>query len=275
MKRLRPFPIMLLVTLLFSTRLIAHDTWFVPDRFRTARPGPVTLSISSGMAFPALDHAIAADRVEIARWRSGRGEGKLPSGRVGTHALELTGHAARGVTAFWVVLHPRPSTLKRSQVREYLTHLGIPNADAAFEEWERTSQADETGYRYTKYAKTFVRTGNAGNLRVWSEPTGMVLELVPQSDPTSVVSGGTLDVLLLNRGNPLAGYPVSLLRDGIKDARTAVTDSEGRVRLTLPEAGETMLRATTLEPSADTASAWDVHFTTMTFEVKASTARGQ
>lgn len=268
MMRLRPFLIPLLVTLPFSTPLIAHDTWLVPDRFRSVRPVGVTLSLSSGMEFPKLDHAIAADRIETAKWRSSRGAGSLPVGTTGAHALELRADAGAGVTVFSVVLQPRPSKLKREQVREYAHHLGIPNADAVYAEWERTAKVEETGYRYMKYAKTFVRAGRAaGKSRVWAEPAGMRLELVPQNEPTSLVSGNTLEVLLLDRGKPLPRYPVALAREGAKDPIAAVTDSQGRVRLRLPSSGRYMLRGTTLEPSAEKATAWDVHFTTMTFEV--------
>lgn len=263
--RIRPLFSALVLTLSLATPLIAHDTWLAPDRFRMSRPNGVTLSLSSGMEFPKLDHAIAADRIAKATWRSARHRGDLRPGTSAAHALELQGDAAAGVTVFSVVLHPRPSTLKREQVREYVHHLGIPNAEAVFEQWKRTAKAEETGYRYMKYAKTFVRTGAAAAPRIWAEPVGMHLELVPQNDPTSLVAGGTLDVLLLDRGRPLPQYPVALLREGTKEATTGVTDGEGRVRLTLSHSGRFMLRAATLEPSADLASTWDVHFTTMTF----------
>ncbi len=250
-----------------ATPTFAHDTWLAPNKYRQARPAAVTLSLSSGMEFSKLDHAIAPDRIERTEWRSSRGTGSLPGGTTGTHALQFLADAGPGVTAFAVVLHPRPSKLKREQVREYVDHLGIPNADAIHAEWERSSPADETGYRYMKYAKTFVRTGAAGQSRVWTEPIGMRLELVPQNDPTSLVSGGTLEVLLVDRGKPLPHHPIALVHEGAKEPRAFKTDSEGRVRLTLSKPGAFMLRATTLESSAENATAWDVHFTTMTFNV--------
>ena len=245
----------------------AHDTWLAPDRFRPAAAGPVTLSLSSGMEFPKLDHAIAPDRVASANWQTAPDRGALPTGTSATHALEFRTEAGQGITVYSVVLHPRPSKLKREQVREYIDHLGIPNAKDVFAAWEeQTAKSEETGYRYMKYAKTFVRTGAAVESRAWAEPAGMRLELIPQNDPTSVTAGRTLDVVLVDRGKPLPRYPVALIREGAKEPVSAVTDAEGRVRLTLPAAGRYMLRATTLEPSADTAARWDVHFTTMTFQ---------
>lgn len=265
--RIRSFALLALFVLTLAAPLHAHDTWLAPSQYRAAAASPVTLSLSSGMEFPKLDHAIAADRVASAKWQTASNRGELASGQSAEHALEFRADARDGITVYTVVLHPRPSKLKREQVREYIAHLGIPNADAVFEDWQRTSKSEETAYRYMKYAKTFVRTGTADASRVFAEPAGMRLELVPRQDPTSLAAGGTLDVVLLDRGKALARHPVALLREGSKEPIAATTDAEGRVRLALPASGRYMLRATVLEPSEDKTTAWDVHFTTMTFEV--------
>ena len=259
----------LLSLVILAAPIHAHDTWLAADRSHVASAQPVTLSLSSGMEFPKLDHAIAPDRVASAKWQAAAKRGELPTGTSAAHALEFGADAEEGITVYSVVLHPRPSKLKREQVREYIDHLGIPNAKAVYAAWEQTAKADETGYRYMKYAKTFVRAGAADTSRVWAEPAGMRLELIPQNDPTALTAGGTLEVVLADQGKALPRYPVSLLREGTKEPVIAVTDAEGRVRLTVPDAGRYMLRATFLEPSADKAAAWDVHFTTMTFAATA------
>ncbi|MEO5936022.1 MAG: hypothetical protein ABIP81_02305, partial [Terriglobales bacterium] len=69
------------------------------------------------------------------------------------------------------------------------------------------------------------------------------------------------------QGKPLSNYPVTLLMEGVKEPSRAITDAEGRVRLALPKSGRYMIRAATLDSSTDAASRWDVHFTTMTFQV--------
>lgn len=262
----RPLVGTLILLLTVPAPIHAHDTWLAPDRYRAATAAPVTLSLSSGMEFPKLDHAIAPDRVASAKWQTARDRGELPTGTPAAHALEFRADAGDGITAYSVVLHPRPSKLEREQVREYIDHLGIPNAKAVFAEWEKSAKSDETGYRYMKYAKTFVRAGAADTSRVWAEPVGMRLELIPQADPTSLTPGGTLAVVLLDRGTPLPRYPVALVREGAKEPISARTDAEGRVLIPVPEAGQYMLRAAILESSVDETAVWDVHFTTMTFE---------
>lgn len=267
---MRDLSLVLLAILTVTPALRAHDTWLAPDRLRAGTSSRTTLSLSSGMEFPALDHAIAADRVASAIWRTARASGMLPPGTSTAHALTFRAAAPKGLSVYAVTLHPRSSSLKRAQVREYIDHLGIPDAASAFSAWEQRAAVEETPYRYVKYAKTIVRRG-ADASRVWAQPVGMRLEIVPQSDPTAVTAGSTIEVLVLDGGKPLARYPVSMLRAGAAEPITAATGADGRARFTLFAAGQHMIRATKLEPSADRASVWDVHFTTFTFEV----ARGQ
>ena len=44
----------------------AHDTWMTPERGSVSPGTALTLDMTSGMAFPALDHAIDPDRIERA-----------------------------------------------------------------------------------------------------------------------------------------------------------------------------------------------------------------
>src|SRR5204863_8823967 len=57
--------------LLATGSVFAHDTWIVPDRFAAKRGQPITLDMTSGMGFPALDYAIKPDRVGRAFARLG------------------------------------------------------------------------------------------------------------------------------------------------------------------------------------------------------------
>ena len=248
----------------FAWQSSAHDTWLVPERFHRSESGAVTLSLTSGMEFPQLEHAIKRDRVAIAE---ARGEsGRLVEVRVSGDAaksLTLKAQAPRGVTAFWVVLQPRPSELKAEQVREYVDHLNVPDPAAMYEAW-RKKGATALNYRYTKYAKTFVRAATSGGSRSWSDAVGLRLELVPENDPTRLTAGQTLRLVLFDEGKARWRHPVSVINGGA--TRMYMTDDDGRVTIDVRSAGQYLVRATTVEPSAIPTSEWDVHFTTLTFE---------
>lgn len=247
-----------------SVAAFAHDTWLAPERYHQVSPGAVTLSLTSGMSFPELDYAIKPDRVGAAKARNALGEtADVETTSEKEHALELTGTVGDGVTTFWATLHPRPSELEAEQVREYVDHLGLSNPEEVLAHWE-TKGAAGVNYRYIKYSKTFVRAGVAKENQVWSEATGMRLELVPETDPTRLTVGGTPRFLLLEEGKPLPRYPVSVIHDG--GTRVYRTDAEGRLTIDVPAAGPYLVRGTTLVPSAVRDTEWDVHFTTLTFE---------
>ena len=249
---------------------LGHDTWLAPDRYHRQRPGAVRLSLTSGMEFPKLDHAIKRDRVAVARARDASGGAvNIVDSVDAEHALMFRSDLRRGVTAFWVVLHPRPSQLKAEQVREYVEHLGISDPETVIADWDK-KRAATLPYRYVKYAKTFVRAGETNQTRggSWRDATGMRLELVPETDPTRVTAGGTLRFLLLDEGKPRARYPVSVIHNST--TRALRTDDEGRVTIDVPTAGPYLVRATTLVPSAVQDVEWDVHFTTVSFEAHAN-----
>lgn len=255
---------LVILALLVANSAAAHDTWIVPHRFHLRESDAVALSVTSGMEFPKLDHAIKPDRVAEARSRAGGGEtAALPAPREAAHALTFRGRAGRGVTAFWVVLHPRPSQLKPEQVREYVEHLGIANPEGTIARWQ-TEGSRGVAYRYVKYAKTFVRAASTATNDAWRIPAGMRLELMPESDPTRLSAGSMIRFVLVDRGKPIPRYPVSVIHRST--TKTYTTDEDGRVTIDVASGGPYLVRATTLERSAAAGTDWDVHFTTLTFE---------
>jgi uncharacterized GH25 family protein len=250
-----------------SFAALAHDTWLAPDLYHRVSPGAVTLSLTSGMNFPDLDHAIKPDRVAVAKARDASGRtADMKTMTEREHALAFRRDVAGGVTTFWVVLDPRSSQLEPGQVREYVEHLGLLDTEAVMTAWEKKGKAN-VQYRYIKYSKTFVRAGQAKTDDGWSEPAGMRLELIPEEDPTRLRAGQTLRFLLLDEGTPRAEYPVSVIAAG--GTRAYRTDDRGRVTIDVAAAGPYLVRATTLTPSAVPNAEWDVHFTTLSFEAHA------
>lgn len=260
--------VLLFAALVAALPAFAHDTWLSPSRHRVLPGASVTLSLTSGMGFPALDYAIQRDRVATARARTSAGKiVDLASGRAGRHALQFRQKLSTpGVTTIWTVLNPRPSELNAEQVREYVEHLGLADPDAVIRSWEALADRQQVRYRYTKFAKTFVRVGSKGGAATATQPTGMRLELLPVSDLTTARRGDTMRFQLLQNGKPLARYPVSASREG-SAAVSYTTDASGFVTVDLPAAGPYLVKAATLTTSAAPDTEWDVDFTTLTFDV--------
>jgi uncharacterized GH25 family protein len=246
---------------------LAHDTWLVPRKSAVARGGFVRIDLTSGGEFPALDFAIAPDRIA----RSGlRLDGKSLrfSGRDRQkHSLVLARAVDRaGVAAAWVELKPKSLELKPEEVAHYLEEIGETEALGKQLAGRPPARWREV---YRKHAKTFLRVGTPQGDRSWGEPVGMALEIVPESDPTALAAGDVLPVRVLEGGRPLANFPLAAVSAGRKDRRIIRTDAEGRTRITLDRAGPWLLAGTRLSPSTKPGVEWESDFTTLTLAVAA------
>src|SRR5262249_618457 len=76
---------------LFSVAFLlrGHDTWLMPDH-SMVRPGQaVSFDLTSGMAFPALDHTVASDRLANASFRQRGKTFDILNRNAGAHSLKL------------------------------------------------------------------------------------------------------------------------------------------------------------------------------------------
>ena len=241
----------------------AHDTWLLPVRFALPSGARIEADLTSGMAFPRLESAVASDRLVAAALRVGSRTVRLEPAS-GTTALRLTAIApAAGIAALWVATRPRTLTLTPQQVKGYLPEIGASEAVAARR--RRLQRGRET---YSKLAKTYVRVGDGSDDRSWPEPVGLELEIVPLDDPTGVVAGHDLRLRILRARQPLAGFPLSAVAAGGREPIMRTTAEDGTVSFTLNRPGAWLLRGTLIEESAAPDADWKSLFTTLTVTVR-------
>ena len=252
--------------LAISARTAAHDSWLVPGQFAVERGAPLVLDLTSGMGFPGLDAAIEPARVAHASFRLARQTTDITERTPAEHSLHLRAVAAEaGIATVWVELQPRAIELEPKEVEEYLQEIGA--SELVRQRW----QANGARWRelYTKHAKTFVRVGDPASDRSWSEPVGVYLELVPQSDPTTLVDGDDLTVQVLRDGRSLAGFDLGVVREGGAAAGPLLkSDGGGLVTVHFDGAGRWLLRGTLLHAVPGPDVDWESHFTTLTLEVR-------
>lgn len=246
----------------------AHDTWLIPDRFEVAPKTTVTLDLTSGMAFPALEVGPKRERVQSAQCR------------VGKQTLEITDISAaakslvfkvelpeNGVGTFWVKLPAKSIELRESEVQEYLDEIAAP--ESIRKEWAEMQKPRRWRELYTKHPKTFVRVGAPEGDRSWADPVGQELEIIPEKDPTRLQVGDELPVRILKGGAPHKDFAVNAVAAGETKGETRKTDSEGRVVFRFGKAGQWLLRGTDVRKSTKANTDWESDFTTLTLEVKA------
>src|SRR6185295_10010495 len=182
------------------------------------------------------------------------------------HSLRLmTSLPDAGIATLWIELQPKTVELAPQEVDEYLAEIGA--SDLVKQRWI-ASGAKAWRELYAKHAKTFVRVGDvAASDQSWSRPVGMYLEIVPQSDPTRLVAGSELGVLVLRDGSSVTGVTVAAQREGGAAAQMQRTDPGGAATVRLDAAGRWLIRCTVLRAFPGPDVDWESHFTTLTVDV--------
>ncbi len=211
----RLLPVLLCAAL--ATAAFAHDTWLVAQRSTVPAGGSVTLDLTSGMAFPALDYAIKPDRVARASVRLAGKTSQIKGRKSAAHSLRFSAPLAEtGIATIWVELAPKSLDLKPAQVKEYLDEIGAsPEIRRAYEAAPEPRRWREV---YAKHTKTFARVGQPQEDRSWAEPVGMALEIVPEKDPSTLHAGDDLPVLVIRQGKPALRSPSGSCGKGTRTA---------------------------------------------------------
>ena len=252
----------------FPTASHAHDTWLLPDRFKIAPTESVTVDLTSGMAFPALESGPKRERVESAKWRVAGRMIDVTDITAGPKALVFKAELPEpGVATFWVKLPPRSIELKPEEVKEYLDEITAP---AGLRQQWAEMKPQRWREMYAKHQKTFVRVGEPPSAdRSWAEAVGAALEIVPEKDPTAMREGDDLSVQVLKNGAPFPEFALNAVAAGETKGETRKTDAAGRVVFRLNKAGRWLLRGTDVRRSTGPDTDWESDFTTLTLEVNA------
>lgn len=256
----------LFLILLFAATALAHDTFLLPKTFSAPVGKNVVLDLTSGMGFPFLDAAIKPERVAFARAQLAGKTIEIKKYGPAKHSLRFNAiFPDSGVATIGVELKPRTLTLELKHVQEYFDEIDPP-AEVK-KHWAAMPEPKQWRESYVKHSKTFVRVGTFEKDDSWAAPLGMALEIVPETDPTTLKPGDAFTVRVLKDGKPFPGFSLGIIREEMFKGEFGKTDAEGRVTFKLDKAGRWLLRGTDLRPSSKPGLEWESNFTTLTIEV--------
>jgi uncharacterized GH25 family protein len=253
----------LLLSVTVPASAFAHDTWLLPAQYRV-RPGEsVVLELTSAMRFPEPESPPSPDRLAATGLRIGGSTRPLQPQQAAAKVLRLSAVAAApGIATVWIESKPRDIDLKPEEVEHYLTEAG---ASDVRDLWIKNGRGPwrET---YVKHAKSFLRVGEAGDDRSWSEPAGLALEIVPETDPTSLTPAQPFRLRVLEGGRPAVGLTVAAVAAGDEQPIVRTADADGRVNLPLSRPGQWLIKAIRIRPG-EAPGTWRSRFTTLTVSV--------
>ena len=264
----------MLVMLLIASRLVvAHDLWLVPSAFRIAPGARVAVMMNTGDTFPISEGAVKPERIERAALISADSSTVLATFRTESNSTVVDVIAPRedGGAIVEVVLKPIATKQPRASFDEFVKHEGL---DAIAAQLARASERrPEERRTYAKFAKTLLRVGSGkGAAKLYQKRLAHRLEIVADADPFSLRPGETLPVRLLFDGKPLAGARIVI---GSTATATSTqsnmpgvrTDSQGHADLQLDKTGSVhYIHALHMIPATGKSGVeWESFWATLTF----------
>jgi uncharacterized GH25 family protein len=240
----------------------AHDTWIMCTPPVIKSGAVVSMHVTSGMAFPALDTAPDAARIKTCEWRIGGQRGSLSEFTKEDESLVVSGRVTTdGVAVIYALFHPKEIDLTPEEVKEYMDEIGAP--ESVRRAWEESGDATfhET---YTKHARTYLRVGESGDAKACLGPVGFNIDFMPDRDPTILKTGESLTIKVIRGGQEHEGFAVGAVR-GQGRATLYRTNQNGMVTIDIDAPGWWLIRGTELRRKAD--GTWESDFTTLTFFV--------
>lgn len=224
------------LALTVSSAAAAHSFWLEPQEHSLEPGQELRVDFKVGDTGEVADHwALYWERIASLRLFGPDGATDQQRAVITTTRAE-PGHAVLGylqpgsyILAF--ESNPSFSDLEAERFNNYVEHVGLT---AIAEYRERLGLTGEAGTElYSRRAKTLLQVGNAPTTNV-TVPIGQTLEIVPTVHPLSVGAGEPFQMMVLWRGEPLAGalMQVSPL-DASAEIQEFTSDEHGLV--TIPE----------------------------------------
>lgn len=249
----------------------AHDLFLKPDSFFAMVNQKISISVMNG-TFQSSEGAVNFARltdvsvVSPSGSRANSKEADFTKNET-TAFLGLTpteaGNYVVGLSTTW-----RESSLPAAEFNKYLPAEGIPDI---LEDRKRDGELDKDArYRYSKYVKTVLQAGEK-QTDSYKTVLGYAVEMVPQQNPYKLKTGGTIEILCLKDGKPLAGQLVTTGYEAASkmlDETSARTDKNGMLRVKLTGAGKWYAKFINMVKVDDPKLNYESKWATLTFEVR-------
>ncbi len=259
----------LALTLTALANASAHDLYIMPEHFVLAGPGPLTVALHNGDAFPESEAGAPLARLRDGILRSAQGtipidtwtaDGKRTIAKV---AVTHSGNLLIGVHTV-----PNFIEMKSGAAASYLREEGLNNALEWRDKHGETTKPSRE--QYTKYSKALLLSGAPNE--IYKQPLGYLIEIVPEKNPYTLKPGDNLPVQVLYRGKPAPDLQLEAAWAGASGKTVQPvgrTDANGRISVPLKAAGKYRLHTIKMERCRNPQIAdWESFWASLTFELR-------
>ncbi len=269
----RKGPIVMLLLVMTTSTLIAHDLFMKLDTYFLTPDSHVTIPIYNG-TFMDSENSITTDRVlDVSVVKHGErievGTGTWLAGE-NNHTTYLTIETGEpGTYVIGASTKHRDFGLSGADFNAYLEHDGVPDV---LEARRRDGDLEKDVWeRYGKHIKAIVQVGEKRSAG-WDAKLGYPAEIVPLVNPYELSVGDEMVVQCLVDGQPVTNQLVIAGghgQDGAIEEMSARTDATGKVRFRIRETGRWYIKYINMvELEADPEIDYESKWATLSFEVR-------
>lgn len=261
----------LLLTASLAAPACGHEFWIEPTTFHPETGESVGVRLFVGDGFDNGSPYARNPRHLKSFFADTGARHPIP----GVAGVEPAGSLVAGEAGSLIVgyeSHANTLTLEAQRFESYLLDEGLSHiVDARRERGESALQGRE-GFSRAAKSLVSVSGGTAGG---FDRRIGLVVEIVPLTDPFALNAGDALEVLVLRRGRPLADTQVRAFLRGRPEATfDSRTDGAGMASLPLAHHGTWLLSVVHMERAPAEADVdWLSTWSSLTFHRLSSAAR--
>ena len=255
----------------------AHEFWVTPSGWVVQPGARATILANVGDQFPSANSYTTPERIETVRLVGPASDILVnPPYRREKDSLaaDVQVPSRPGTYVGVVIVKPRVGEKSGPVFQAHIAHQGLD--DVGEYRTKHGETAKSVRERYSRYGKTLLRVGSAGESAQVTSPLGLKIELVPLSDPTALPVGSRLRVRLLLDGQPAPNALVGAIHATAKTSPeqgtlTARTDAQGEAEFALDDAGPWLIRAVrTVRRTGETgefAADWESYWASLSFQL--------
>ena len=257
----------LATSLLLVVSVLGHDLFLKSDSFFLEPNSKLTIKMMNG-TFQASEGAVSFARLnDVSVVSDGKRthpvEADFTKDETTAYMNLKTGSS--GTYVVGLSTKPREISLKAEDFNGYLKEDGLPDT---LEERRKTGElTKDAKERYAKHVKAILQVGKSRS-DDYKTLLGYPVELVPQQNPYSLKKGGSINILCLKDGKPLANQVVLAGRED-KGKLVSVpelrSDKNGIVKLRLDAAGKWYVKLINMTKLGDPDLNYESKWTTLTF----------
>lgn len=221
------------------------DVWIMPSAFvdpvAEVRLGEITLMVGSGTRYPQPDHAVSIHRKESSRCASSLGSLKHHTKvhpRFGFIIEVDSSHVVNDAYCS-MTLEPEILTLRKVDIEDYFRKEKDEQALSAYRQSRQGKAGEDVLMRLTQISRAELST------QLSTQKSLSSLEIVARTPDQILKANGTVELMVVADGKPLAEQWVQIINSEGKKGWWKQTDTQGHVDFEIPSAEIWIFRTST------------------------------